>query len=400
MSSLERQRLAAARLWAANRYPYLAHALFACEIVLVDGIGGVVVDEHWRLYVDPFIAAEWSVELLGSMLVHHVGHLLRDHADRARVAGVSEHSEKDWTLACDAEINDDLVGVELPGEAITPQALGLEPGRFAEEYFHSLRDVDREPGEDEARPNQGDCGGGADSRARPYEQPSDGGGGVTRNGAYLLQCQTASEVLRQAGKEPGLVPLGLMRWAQNLLQPQVDWRHLLAAEIREGVSNVSGMVDYSYARPSRRQSISPDVVLPSLRKPIPHVAVVCDTSGSMGEREIARVLAEVEGILRNVGLNRDGVRVLSCDATVHAVQKVTSVRQVELFGGGGTNMGEGIRAALGARPRPQVVIVLTDGHTPWPPAGPKGARVVVGLIGEGAPQPPAWARTVRVEESA
>jgi len=318
---------------------------------------------------------------------------LRDHADRARAAAVGSDGAQDWTLACDAEINDDLKAVDLPGEPVTPESLGLEPGRFAEEYFRALHDHPPEEGVGRGAP---DCGSGADGNERNYEQPGEGG--MSAHSANLLRCQVASEVLSQCGKEPGSIPLGLVRWAESLLQPNVDWRRLLAAEIREGVSNVSGMVDYSYRRPARRQSISPDVVLPSLRKPIPNVAVVCDTSGSMGEHEIARVLTEVEGILRHVGLGRDGVRVLSCDAAVHAVQKVTSVRQVELFGGGGTNMGEGIAAALKARPRPQVVIVLTDGHTPWPDIGPKGARVVVGLIGEGAPKPPRWARTVRIDE--
>lgn len=395
MSDVERQRLAAARLWAANRYPYLAHALFACSISIVEDLGGIVVDEHWRLYVDPFIVAEWPIELIGTTLVHHVGHLLRDHAERGRAQGIDDQTQKDWTLACDAEINDDLKAVDLPGRPVTPESLGLEPGRFAEEYFHALHHDDHKSAPDEGdEPGAQDCGSGADGRPRSYEEP----GGIGPQGAHLLRCQVASEIMRQGGKEPGSIPMGLMRWAEELLQPRVDWRRMLAAEIREGVSNVSGMVDYSYSRPARRQSISPEVVLPSLRKPIPYVAVVCDTSGSMGEREIGRVLAEVEGILRHVGLGSGGVRVLSCDAAVNAVKKVTSVRQVELYGGGGTNMGEGLRVALQARPRPQVVIVLTDGYTPWPDDGPKGARVVVGLIGDGAPQPPRWARVVRIDE--
>jgi hypothetical protein len=40
--------------------------------------------------------------------------------------------------------------------------------------------------------------------------------------------------------------------------------------------------------------------------------------------------------------------------------------------------------------------VLTDGYTPWPAAAPKGMRVVVGLLGDRAPEAPPWARSVRV----
>ena len=41
-------------------------------------------------------------------------------------------------------------------------------------------------------------------------------------------------------------------------------------------------------------------------------------------------------------------------------------------------------------------VVLTDGFTPWPDQRPRGMRVVVGLLGDDAPEAPGWARSVRV----
>jgi hypothetical protein len=61
-------------------------------------------------------------------------------------------------------------------------------------------------------------------------------------------------------------------------------------------------------------------------------------------------------------------------------------------------MGAGIDAAVASRPRPSVVVVLTDGYTPWPPEPPKACTVVVGLLGFAPPPAPSWARTVRIEE--
>jgi predicted metal-dependent peptidase len=137
------------------------------------------------------------------------------------------------------------------------------------------------------------------------------------------------------------------------------------------------------------------VVLPALRRPVPEVAVVCDTSGSMTETLLAEALAEVEGLLHSLGMARQ-VRVLACDTAVGAAQRVSSARQVELTGGGGTDMGAGIAAAYALRPRPAVAVVLTDGYTPWPSMAPKGMRVVAGLLGDHAPDAPDWARAVRV----
>jgi len=191
------------------------------------------------------------------------------------------------------------------------------------------------------------------------------------------------------------VPAGLLRWASGVLEPRVDWRRALAAELRKAVADTSGAVDYSYRRPSRRAVAAGDVVLPALRRPVPDVAVVCDTSGSMTEDLLAASLAEVEGLLRALGLARQ-LRVLACDAAAAPARRISSVRQVELTGGGGTDMGAGIAAASALRPRPAVTVVLTDGFTPWPDGPPRGMRVVAGLLGDDAPEAPGWARAVRV----
>lgn len=394
----EVQRLAAARLWAANRFPYLASALFASPVSFVEDLGTIAADRSWRLYADPVVVRDWSVEQVGSMLVHHVGHLLRDHAHRATDAGVGERDAETWLHAADAEINDDLTGiVDLPDAQMTPEDLGQQPGRLAEEYFQNTRTDADAAAEDGDEEHGHDCGSCAHGQDRPWEEASEGGEAMTPASADLLRRQVAGEILA-AAKEAGHLPLGLKRWAEGVLHPKVDWRKALAAELRRGVSEVSGRVDYSYRRPSRRAGSSPSVILPALRRPVPEVAVVCDTSGSMTETMLARVLAEVEGLLRSVGVGT--LRVLSVDTEVHTSRRISSVHQVALAGGGGTDMAAGIEAALALRPRPAIVVVLTDGETPWPSSAPRGTRVVVGLLGERAPNAPAWAHAVRIDDVA
>lgn len=423
VTEVDRHQLAAARLWAVHRFPYLATALFATSVMDAPGLGGdgVSVDENWRLYVDPEVASEWSVEELGALLVHHTGHLVRDHAGRAVAVGVCESTTERWSLAADAELNDDLeeAGLVMPGEPVLPEHLGHERGRLAEEYFHlttKLRDPrsDTEDGganDEEGPPQAPDHGSGAHGQARSWEKPSDGSGegnraGLSNHEGSLLRAQVANEILNAVRSGDENVPSNWRRWAEALLEPVVDWRKALAGEVRRGVNSVAGCVDYSYRRPSRRASASPDVVLPALDKPVPEVAVVCDTSGSMSPHQLERVLAEVEGLLSSIGLRDSGVRVLAVDAAVQAARRVSSARQVELLGGGGTDMGTGIHAAVALRPRPSIVVVLTDGLTPWPAEAPRGVRVVVGLVatplsrGGTLPPLPRWARIVRIDEDA
>jgi predicted metal-dependent peptidase len=386
--------LAAARLWAATKFPYLATGVFGAQVIADRGSGTVSVDESWRMHADPEVTADWTPAQLGSVLIHHVCHLLRTHGERAQGTGVRPDEAADWIRAADAEINDDLVpaGLELPGHPVLPRDLRAEDGLLAEQYFDMIRRHAARTADNQARSGSWlDCGSGADGIPRPGQ----GDGGLPRWQADLLRRQVAQDVIAH-GKQPGTVPAGLLRWAEEILSPKVNWRAVLAAELRRAVAEVSGAVDYSYRRPSRRSAVAGPVVLPALRRPVPEVAVVCDTSGSMTEDLLAMVLAEVEGLLRALGLARQ-VRVLACDTAVAPAQRVSSARQVELIGGGGTDMGAGIGAAAALRPRPAVTVVLTDGYTPWPAAAPKGMRVVVGLLGESAPEAPPWTRSVRVE---
>jgi len=392
--------LAAARLWAATKFPYLATGVFGAQVIADPGSGTLSVDESWRMHADPEVTADWTPAQLGSVLIHHVCHLLRIHGERAQDTGVRPDEAADWIRAADAEINDDLVpaGLELPGRPVLPRDLRAEDGLLAEQYFAGIRRQAARTAESQARSGPWldwlDCGSGADGIPRPGQgQGSEGG--LPPWQADLLRRQVAQDVIAH-GKQPGTVPAGLLRWAEEVLTPKVNWRAVLAAELRRAVAEVSGAVDYSYRRPSRRSAVAGPVVLPALRRPVPEVAVVCDTSGSMTEDLLAMVLAEVEGLLRALGLARQ-VRVLACDTAVAPAQRVSSARQVELIGGGGTDMGAGIGAAAALRPRPAVTVVLTDGYTPWPAAAPKGMRVVVGLLGEGAPDAPPWTRSVRVE---
>ncbi|MET8668663.1 VWA-like domain-containing protein [Streptomyces tendae] len=152
------------------------------------------------------------------------------------------------------------------------------------------------------------------------------------------------------------------------------------------------------------------MVLPSLRRRPPRVAVVIDTSGSVSDAELGSALLEVAAIARAVGGRRDLVSVVPCDAAARLAHSLCREEGIPLVGGGGTDLRTGFAKALGARPAPDAVVVLTDGQTPWPDTRPP-CRTVVGLFprertggsyDEDDPEyvpdgPPDWARVVVIE---
>ena len=114
-------------------------------MVAEPGSGTVAVDENWRMRADPDLVAGWTAAQLGSVLVHHICHLLRAHGERAASAGVGPPHAGNWVRAADAEINDDLIpaGLDLPGRPVLPRDLGAPDGLLAEQYsrWHAPRTV-------------------------------------------------------------------------------------------------------------------------------------------------------------------------------------------------------------------------------------------------------------------
>lgn len=333
-------------------------------------------------------------------------------------------------IAGDLEIDQSLARENLSGELLLPSLFHLPDGLLAEEYAELLlQQAKRSPkaaGEDEdmilllpegegtgdsgeqagGRSSQSPlsghrpCGSGADGKPKPGEENGPGEDGIHPAEAELIRRKVAEDIREHVrAKGQGSVPGVWEDWAKEILEPVIPWQKVLAATVRRAVNEVAGRVDYSWRRPNRRQEAS-DVLLPGMASPAPEVAVVVDTSGSMGDREIAEVLGEVRGILASTGL-RDGVRVLSVDAAVHATRRVFRPEQVEIVGRGGTDMGVGIEAAARLRPKPQIIVVLTDGETGWPAEPLWGIRVIAGIVGEegSVETPPDWIRSIWIDRT-
>ncbi|MEU2491100.1 VWA-like domain-containing protein [Streptomyces sp. NPDC007883] len=402
---LDLDKLYAARLHAARVRPYLATALFALGTVASRRVPTMAVDRHWRCYVSPAFVDRTPVEELAGVWVHEVSHLLRDHHGRsdrvARERGLTGPAQRlRMNIAADCEINDDVYGdgLALPEGAVRPASLGLPEGELMEDYLRRFR----------LGPHTQDfawldCGSGADGLEREWDLGPDGAHGLSAQERDAVRFRVAQGITGR----PGSAPRGWRRWAEEAFHPPQPWRELLGAAVRSAATGAGGGDDYTYGRPSRRSAGVPGAVLPGLRRTPPRVSVVIDTSGSVSDAELGSALLEVAAISRAVGGRRDLVTVVPCDAAARAVHPLCRAEGIPLVGGGGTDLRTGIAKALRARPRPDVVVALTDGQTPWPGTRPP-CRTVVGLFprertsrswDEDDPDhapvaPPEWARVV------
>ncbi|MDE0614632.1 MAG: VWA-like domain-containing protein [bacterium] len=364
-------RFRAARMWVARNRPYYARALFACPVDFTGEVDSLAVDGFWRMHANPRFAAAHTVEQVAAVIVHELNHLLRGHHARSLRAGIPEAGLDLWNIAADFEINDDLRddGLDIPGWLIFPETYGLEPGRLAEQYYRDMLDM--------AEPvDKHDCQVCGFRLSRPGLQDGDSPEGPGPARREQLRRQAAEDIVAHREAEGDwTVPKGLSHWAIRHLEPQVDWRRLLASELRMGIHRRHGTGDTTWSRPPRRPEVGP-VLRPGTARPTADVAVVVDTSGSMQAEDHGRAVAEVRAILR-AAVPGEAVTVHSADERAVASQTVTQARQIALAGGGGTDMGRAIVEAAAARPRPAVIIVITDGYTPWPPERPSAVTAAV-----------------------
>ena len=164
--------------------PYLASAVFAAGVIAETDTATISIDLGWQLHADPAVVDTLSVPALGRLILHLIGHVVRSHGDRALAAGVRKDIDRArWTRCADAEINDDLPQPLISEWAPdTPEKLGFEPGRLAEDYFAPTLESFRE----------WDCGAGADGAPRPGDEDTGGGSGLRSGGCSDCRSRSRS----------------------------------------------------------------------------------------------------------------------------------------------------------------------------------------------------------------
>jgi predicted metal-dependent peptidase len=407
------RRIMAARLLAQKRWPYISHLLFSLKIVPASpgALDTLAVDAGWRLYFNEDFVMKLTVAELATVLQHEAMHCMLNHHERYAALRDPKPDHKLFNIAGDCSINH---VIEEAGYAF---AKDFPPVRYknfpkinssmtTERAYYTLKEEDEEPGGggDDSAP---DCGSASGGKPREYEidTADEELPGASPELKAVVKTQVASEITKSRS-QPGYVPGDLIRWADDFLSPKINWRRQLAVRVRVAMATKAGRRDYSMMRPSRREQAlatsDRQIRLPAMRQPgDPKVAVVVDTSGSITNSVLQATLAEVMGITRAVG-NARGLEVIACDSVAYPavrVRSATDVRKLKLPGGGGTDMRNGIQAALETKPRPDVIVVVTDGYTPWPETKPAGCENYIVLLTEDAAlrSVPDWAKTVLLE---
>lgn len=166
----------------------------------------------------------------------------------------------------------------------------------------------------------------------------------------------------------GYIPAGLIEEIKSLLMPPIPWDVQLAEWFDVYFAPLEKR--RSYARPSRRQSATPDIPRPSLLPAdIPEhsrtYGVIIDTSGSMSAMLIGLALGAAASY--SVAKEVPFVRVVFCDADAYDIGYVTPediAGRVRVEGRGGTVLQPAVDLLERAEdfPKNAPLLIITDGE--------------------------------------
>lgn len=273
-----------------------------------------------------------------------------------------------WNVACDYAINLMLVadGFEpIPGWLYDRQYEGMGAEQIYDKTMEQERKrmkKARERGEDPGKPGDG------------FPNPQDGDFKEPENMSPADKAEIERKVRQQIAQAAamarmaGKMSAGIERLVKEILDPAVSWQDLL----RDYMTRITHDTE-SWSRRNRRFA---DIYLPArYNQRMGEVIIIGDTSGSITNDELKRVGSEAAAIADAVQPER--IRFLWADTVVTSEQMFEAYDTLDPQprGGGGTDMC--VPLAHAEQYEPQVVVLVTDGYTPWPQVEPPFPLIVV-----------------------
>lgn len=371
-----------------------------------------------KFYYNPEYVQELRTDEAQFVLAHEALHCALSHF--ARRAHRVKHR---WDLACDYAINPILIADGLkppPGMIMMREYIGMS----AEEIYPLLDDndmtetLDQHLYDKETNPSEGsrdthenpldnrDASASLSDQPQDSEQQPDGAEDsrslseaegskpppppLNQQEAEDLSVQWqqrlagAAQQAQQAGKLSGI----MKRLVEELLQPRLPWRTLLAHYMTAVARD-----DYSYARPSSRRG--DPAIFPTLKSYQINAVVALDVSGSVNDKELLDCLSEINAIKGQV---RAAVTLLACDSEVVAGfprrfepwEEATLPQAMP--GGGSTDFRPVFEWVQTQDQQPDILVYFTDAQGYFPKVQPN--YPVIWLVKGKSPVP--WGTRVQL----
>lgn len=391
--------LADTRMNFQRQQPFVASVSMSLNLIPTrDANNPTAATDGTNLYFDIAFLSELSPNDRMFVLGHEVYHNVMLHFIRQ-----GGRDRNLWNIAADMEVNNILRedGLVPPASAVLPEKEGFAKNKSAEEYYELL--VNRQQfkqmnSSGASEDGEGNADGDNSSSSQPtpsgntegkldgqfdkhiyddedmssmpsQKDVSDKYGKVGKDEDFAPHVEeNAVEKIREAAvsaaqqieRTRGELPGHLQRLVKKLLEPEIDWKEVLAQHLTRCMSN-----EATWNRPNRRFAYN-HLYLPGHEGKMLKVAVGLDTSGST-VMDTERFLSELNGIVGSC--DQYSIDVIQCDTHVQHVDHYDNETPLNLntdgfeqHGGGGTKL-KGIFDHIDLNDLDiDLAIVMTDGY--------------------------------------
>lgn len=280
------------------KYNAYAPIVSSFRIVYTDLVPTMGVDKYARLLVNPDFVVENEANMKG-VIIHEVLHVFFGHTNgtRTKLAYTDdEQHNKIANIAEDCAINQ-FISESLPDGAITVEVLqtqihtAVNRNETAEYYYDLI--MNNTPESEQIQMQNGGCSTDvANTDVVQDKLDQMGVEHISQEEVNEKVLESAQEMCKGQGSQYGM----LAEFAREMLEPQVDWRPILQAAVRNAEKKVWSIhARQTFKRVSRR---SGNILIPKRYGQKVSVALSFDTSGSISADMVNQFLSEVNSCMR------------------------------------------------------------------------------------------------------
>ena len=400
----QEDRLIRARVQMLMAFPFFGILALSLKMECSYNISTAATD-GLKFYYNPYFIKGLSEGEVNWIIVHEVLHPALKHLWRK-----GDRMHEKWNYACDYAIHCIMMQFKETASSENRDKLQMPKGCLydkkydnlgAEEIYDALpQDPSKDAKYGNGAPQQGN-GKQQQGNGQVQQGTLDdhsmwdekGAGSAQENGqakAQEWEGKIVSAAKSAESKSAGNMPGFLKRLLGKLTKPQKDWRTLLAEFVEPEPA------DYGFNPPDRRYSDS-DFMLPDICETEDNVKEILfwiDTSGSIGDKELAVAFSEIVGAIGQFQGKLSGyIGFFDHDAyPLQPFESVDDVLKVRPEGGGGTSFHapfEKTTYEIEKNDRQIAgIIMLTDGYASWPDESIANGIPVLWLINNEDVTPP------------
>lgn len=361
-----------AMVWATPAFTHIFYTMLDCRDASNKNIAfftrevPIAATDGVRLFLNPDTFFKYTLHERVFIIAHEIMHAVLQHPALAQqlaksgkvtfADGTSKpYDHQIMNVAMDYVINDMLVKSrtgDYNPNWLHDTSIGTAKDKVTEVYKRVYEDPDKGKG----KGFDTVMGCGAAQQQKHAQSHSATAWKVAAAGAIAT------------AKAQGALPAALERVLADLLDPKVDWTGKITGFLARHVGSGS----YSWRKPDRRLIVR-DIYSPGRSgKGANTIVVVGDTSGSMSDKEVAVIMAELRGIIEDINPAR--VIMLWADAIVQRVDYLESASDIHGLrpkGGGGTDFVPAFKWLEENGVEPDGMIYITDGYGRFPNTAPE-----------------------------